>query len=153
QLMNFATNANGFDAELLMQNGANGSTRVYVKSTGESVAIVEVPLPSGNPLASAAESFSVGIENHHLTGRSLLLEWAGGATNVIERSGVTRYVSNRWISVSGQYGIVAGPSGYFRYNAASNYNRLGAAEDTLSFLPANSFQPRYAVWFPGKSTA
>ena len=43
QLISFNTNANGFDAKLLLQNGTAGSTEVYVKTTGESVAIVEIP--------------------------------------------------------------------------------------------------------------
>jgi hypothetical protein len=55
--------------------------------------------------------------------------------------------------VAGRYGIAAGPAGYFNYRAASSYNRLGAAEDTLRFFPQSWLGPRYAVWFPGKSAS
>jgi hypothetical protein len=37
------------------------------------------------------------------------------------------------------------------YTATPIYNRLGAAEDTLAFMPTNWLTPRYAVYFPGKS--
>ncbi len=47
--------------------------------------------------------------------------------------------------------MAAGPAGYFSYQAASSYNRLGAAEDTLQFMPQNSLGARYAVWFPGRN--
>ena len=150
-LVSYTTNANGFQAELLLQHGSQGETSVHVKSTGETVAIVEVPFPAQGVSASSAGSFSVGIENDPLTGGSRLLEWAGGSTTLTNRSGVIRNVTNDWVCVSGRYGIAAGPAGYFRYQTASSYNRLGAAEDTLQFVPTNSLGPRYAVWFPGKN--
>ena len=50
-----------------------------------------------------------------------------------------------------QLGLVAGPAGYLHYQAANKYNRRGAAEDTLEFVPEKSLRPRYAVWFPGKT--
>ena len=48
--------------------------------------------------------------------------------------------------------MVAGPTGRFRYEAASGYNRRGAAEDTLEFLPTFPLSPRYAVFLPGGSS-
>jgi hypothetical protein len=152
-LVSFSTNAEGFDAELLLTHGANGTTRAYVKSTGESVGLVEVPLPAVGVSGTSAGSFSVGIENHALTGGSRLIEWTGGSATVTERSGATRFITNGWLNVSGRYGLKAGPGGYFRYDAASGYNRLGAAQDTLSLFPQEPLAARYAVWFPGKSTA
>jgi hypothetical protein len=155
QLVNFATNANatGFDAELLLQHGSSGATAVYVRSTGESVAIIEVPLPAGGISSTPVNSFSVGIENHPLTGGSRLLEWTGGSALMIERSGAIRNITNDWLCLSGLYGMAGGPTGFFRYQTASSYNRLGAAQDTLSFVPDNSFAPRYAVWFLGSDAA
>ena len=58
--------------------------------------------------------------------------------------------------------MAVGPGGYFNYQAASGYTRVnklgglnesGAAEDTLQYMPTNALGPRYAVWFPGKTTA
>jgi hypothetical protein len=153
QLISFVTNANGFDAELRLQNGSQGTTEVYVKTTGETVAIVEVPYPGSGVTPGAVGSFNVGIENDPLCGGSRLVEWAGGSTNILNRSGAGRNISNNWVCVSGRYGMVAGPAGYFNYQAATTYNRLGAAEDTLQFVPQNTLGPRYAVWFPGKTAA
>ena len=150
-LISFATNANGFDAELKLTNGTLGTTEVYVKSAGEAVGIVEVPWPAFTTTGSGAASFTVGIENQPLTGGTRLLEWTGGSATITNRSGVSKTISNGWICVAGQYGISAGPSGHFTYQAASSYNILGAAQDTLSFAPDQSLKPRYAVWYPGKN--
>jgi hypothetical protein len=152
QLVRFARNASGFEAELTLQHGGKGTTEVHVKSTGQTVAIVEVPHPNVGVANAAAGSFSLGVENDALTGGSRLLAWQHGTTNIAGRSGVTVNVTNPWVCVSDQLGMIAGPSGGFRYQAASNYNRRGAAEDTLEFLPQSSFSPRYAVFFPGGSS-
>ena len=135
QLVRFATNDGGFEAELQLTHGTLGTTEVYVKSTGETVAVVEVPWPAVGIAGGVAGSFGVGVENDPLCGNSRLVEWGGGSTNMAARSGLTRIISNRWVCVAGQLGTVAGPAGYFRYQAAANYNRLGAAEDTLDFVP------------------
>ena len=156
QLVRFATNAGGFEAEFNFLHGAKGTTEVYVKSTGEMVAIVEVPRPTDSVTNSTTGSFGIGIENHALTGGSRLLAWKNGASSIVERSGVTVHVTNQWVCVSEQLGMIAGPAGRFRYEAASGYNRRGAAEDTLEFIPQLSHSPRYAVFLPGgsaKSTA
>lgn len=154
KLVSFATNVvGGFDAELQVTNGLQGTTEVYVKSTGESVGIVEVPWPASGATATTAGSFVVGVENQPLTGGTRLLEWAGGSAVITNRSGVSQNISNQWLCVDGEYGMIAGPSGYFSYQAASSYNILGAAQDTLQFMPAQKLGPRYCVWFPGKNAA
>lgn len=153
QLVRLVTNAAGFEAELTVVSGANGSTEVHVKSTGETVAIVEVPRPVAGFSGTSAGSFSVGIENDPLTGGTRLLAWAGGTALVTNRSGVTLHATNDWVCVSDYYGMAAGPAGYFRYQTAASYNRLGAAQDTLQYLPQELLGPRYAVWFPGRNAA
>ena len=153
QLIGFATNASGFEAEIELTHGSLGTTAIYVKGTGETLALVEVPAPGAGAIATAAASFSCGIENHPLTGGTRLLEWAGGSATLTNRSGVARNVTNDWVCVGGRYGLAAGPGGYFKYQTASSYNRLGAAEDTLQFLSPNPFAPRYAVWLPTKNAA
>jgi hypothetical protein len=153
QLIGFSTNANGFDAKLQIQNGSRGTTDVYMKSTGESVGIVEVPHPAEGAASTASGSFNTGIENDPLTGGSRLIEWNSGSDVIENRSGASRDITSNWVCISGHYGIAAGPEGYFNYHAASSYNRLGAAQDTLQFYPTNPLGPRYAVWFPGKNAS
>jgi len=161
-LVSLATNASGFTAELTLTNGASGTTEVYLNSTGDKVAIVEVPWVATGVTGSAAASFTMGIENDPLSGGTRRLQWAGNAVTITNLGGVEQNATNNWVCVDGRYGVAAGPGGYFQYQAASGYTRVntpgalnesGAAEDTLSFVPANSLGPRYAVWFPGQSPA
>jgi hypothetical protein len=153
RLVSLITNAIGFQAELQVTNGANGTTEVYFKSTGETVGVVEIPFPANSFVGGSAASFHIGIENDPLTGGSRLLEWTGTPLSVSNRSGTARNITNNWICVSERYGLAAGPAGYFNYQAASSHNRLGAAEDTLKFFPNNSLGARYAVWFPSKNAS
>ncbi len=150
QLVNLTTNGNGFTAELRLTNGVNGITEVYFNNTGDSIGIVEVSQPAAGFTGTAAASFSTGIENDPLCGGSRLLEWSNGSITIMNRTGASKNVTNNWICVSGHYGIAFGPSGFLNYAATTSYNRLGAAEDTLAFMPNNSLAPRYAVYFPGK---
>ena len=151
RLVNLTMSGNGFVAELQLTNGANGTTEVYFNDTGDNVGIIEVPDPVAGFASNVAASFSTGIENDPLCGGSRLLEWSNGAASINNRSGTSTYVTNCWLCVSGNYGVAFGPAGYFKYTATTTYNRLGAAEDTLAFMPTNSLAPRYAVYFPGKS--
>ena len=153
RLVSLVTNASGFQAELQLTNGANGTTEIYLNNTGDSVGLVEVPWPVSGVASNSAGSFCVGIENDPLTGGSRLLEWVGGSVTITNRSGVSRSITNGWISAASRYGLAAGPAGYFNYHAASSYNRPGAAEDTLQFVTQDPLGPRYAVWFPGKNAA
>jgi autotransporter-associated beta strand protein len=151
-LVSLVTNANGFAINLLVQNGANGSTRVYVTSTGESVGIVEVPLPANGVTGVTAGVFTNGIQNDPLTGNTRLIEWAGHSTNVTGLSGTVVNITNNWVCVSGRHGIASGPGGYFRYRTATSYNStFNAAQDQLHVMPQTRFGARYAVWFLGKS--
>ncbi len=152
-LLNFSTNASGFTAELLVQNGANGSTRIYVNSCGEAVGMVEVPLPASGVAGSMAGCFTNGIENDPLTGGIRLLEWAGGAATVTNFSGVVRNITNGWVCVAGRYGLASGPGAVFRYTAATGYNRPGAAQDYLAVMPQTLLAARYAVWFPNHNSS
>jgi hypothetical protein len=150
-LVNLTTNGNGFFAELQLTNGANGTTEVYFDNTGDCVGIIEVPSPAAGQVGSAAPSFSTGIENDPLCGGSRQLDWSNGSATITNRTGVSTNIANNWVSVSDYYGLTFGPGGYLNYTATKTYNRLGAAEDTLAFMPTNSLAPRYAVYFPGKS--
>ncbi len=65
--------------------------------------------------------------------------------------GVALNISNNWLCVAGRYGLAAGPAGNFKYQTAASYNILGAAQDTLQFLPSNSWGSAAATWFPAKN--
>ena len=156
-LISLSTNGNGFDCELKLTSSL-GTTEEYIKGTGESLAIIEVPTLNNGATPSSGGSFICGIENDPLTGGSRRLEWSGGSATITNRTGAARNVTNNWICAAGRYGLAAGPAGYFRYAAASGYTRTspsyseaGEAEDALSFVENNQLAPRYAVWFPAKS--
>ncbi len=156
-LVNVITNPSGFYAELLVQNGTNGQTKVYIKTSGESVGIVEIPLPASGVTATSAGCFTNGIQNDPLTGGKRRVEWDGGTTNIIAKSGTVVNITSRWVCVDDRYGFVAGPSGYFRYRGVTGYDStLHVMQDTLCFQPAPQqyrLAPRYAVWFLNKSAA
>ena len=156
-LVGLSTNANGFDCELKLTS-SRGITEEYIKCTGESLAIIEVPTLNSGSMPSSGGSFICGIENDPLTGGSRLLEWSSGSATITNRTGASRNITNNWICVAGRYSLAAGPAGYFRYAAASGYTRTspsyseaGEAEDALSFVESNQLAPRYAVWFPAKN--
>ena len=152
-LVSFVTNNIGFNAHLLIQNGANGFTHVYINSVGDAIGVVEASFPATGVTGSAAGCFTNGIENDPLTGGTRLVEWTGGSATFTNRSNVSRNITNGWVCVSGRYGLASGPGGYFRYRTASSYNRAGAAEDYLHVIPQTRLGPRYAVWFPTKNAA
>jgi len=156
-LVSLSTNANGFDCELKLTS-SRGNTEEYIKGTGESLAIIEVPSLASGQTASSGGSFICGIENDPLTGGSRLLEWSGGSATITNRTGVARNVTNNWMCIAGRYGLAAGPSGYFRYAATNvyartspSYSEAGEAEDALMYVESNQLTPRYAVWFPAKN--
>lgn len=151
ELIRLQTNNAGFEAQLLLRHRNKGTTSVYVKSVDGVIGMVEVPHPPDGLKEIKAASFSVGIENHPLTGGARTIEWPGGKESARERSGAKFDLGNGWVCVAGRLGVVAGPSGKLRYITASSYNRRGAAEDTLEFIPDSAFAPRYSVWFPGKN--
>ena len=152
RLVKVATNsAGGFFAELQLTNGTSGTTEVYFNDTGDAVGVVEVPWPAAGVTGSSSNSFCIGVENDPLTGGSRLLEWSGASAAIANRSGTSRNITNNWVCVAGHYGVAFGPAGYMNYTATTTYNRLGAAEDTLGYVPTNSLTPRYGVWFPGRT--
>ena len=152
RLVKITTNsAGGFFAELQLTNGTSGTTEVYFNDTGDSVGVIEVPWPTAGVTSSSSNSFCIGVENDPLTGGSRLLEWSGASATIANRTGTSRNITNSWVCVAGHYGVSFGPAGYMNYTATTTYNRLGAAEDTLGYVPTNSLTPRYGVWFPGRT--
>lgn len=156
-LISLSSNADGYDAEIKLTSSL-GTTEEYIKCTGETLAIIEIPTLNSGSTASSGGSFICGIENDPLIGGSRLLEWSGNSAAITNRSGASRNVTNNWICIAGRYGLAAGPAGYFRYAANTTYTRTspsysesGEAEDALSFVENNQLAPRYAVWFPAKS--
>lgn len=155
-VVSFTPTTDGFNAEMQVTN-LLGTTEEYIESTGESIAIIEVPRLNGGAAPTSGGSFICGIENDPLTGGSRLLEWTNNSTSITAMSGAITNIANDWICISERYGLAAGPTGYFRYAATNTYERVsttvdesGEAEDTLMFIESNQLAPRYAVWFPTK---
>jgi hypothetical protein len=153
ELLNLEPNASGFTAAFRMNHKNKGTTTLHVVSADGVIALVEVPQPARGVKETNAASFSIGLENHKLTGGTRRVASASGATDITERSGKTLILDGGWACVSEKLGFIAGPAGKIRYQAASNYNRRGAAEDTMEFVPEKPFAPRFAIWLPGKNAA
>ncbi|MCC7495051.1 MAG: hypothetical protein IT204_22070 [Fimbriimonadaceae bacterium] len=134
----------GFRAQLLLQCGPLEERRVVLATSGGVTALLELPrrvlLQAGRVLA-----FPLGIENHALTGSHRQLTSGGGAQRIAERGGQTAERLGRWASVDDRLTVLAGPAGDWTYRAADRYNRGGAAEDCLDWVPADPLAPRYAV--------
>jgi len=138
----------GFEALLTVQFGPLESRTVKLSSFGDCVAIIEAPrlLLQMGGLPSAA--FPIGVENHALTGGARELTWQEGARSVEAMCGEGIEALGRWVCVSGRLGCIAGPEGNLGYQVAGGYNRRGAAEDHLHFIPASPSMPRYAIVLP-----
>jgi len=63
-------------------------------------------------------------------------------------SGTRIQSSAGWLCVDGRLGYIAGPQGDIRYQAATGYNRRGAAEDCISFITARRGSTRYVLVIP-----
>jgi hypothetical protein len=148
QLKRLSVTDRGFDAELHLTHGPLGATRVRFVSFGDAVAVIEWPLPLLALTPESVAAFPLGIENHALTGGSRKLEWASGEQHINALSGAALDIPGRWACVADRYGVIAGPSGRLRYEAAAGYNRRGAAEDDLHYVPDDPLAPRYIVLLP-----
>ena len=149
-LKDFQTTSSGFRAELIL-NGIKGRrSRVIVSSDSEVVVFIEIPSDTLN--RSQEEWFLTAIENHPLTGIARKVYNKGGSILIKERSGeVRQHILNNWINIDNWMGIVAAPKGEFVYRAASDYNRMGAAEDAVFYKPEKKNEPRAVLVLPGKN--
>lgn len=147
ELRDVTVDDGGFACTLDLSDGFLSVCRVRVVSTGDSLALLE--LPGGDLPRRAPMAFPVGIENHPLTGPARLVAWDGGTRRVAERSGERFEAPAAGLSVDGRLGYLAGPDGRLVYAAAAGHNRNGAAEDKLTHVPDSSAAPRYAILLPG----
>ena len=134
----------GFEVLLRLSQAGLPAAEVKLVSTGEVLAVIEAP-----GLLSDRESFPLGIENHKLTGGSRTVTTADGAQTIRERGGQSLQTTDGWLAVDTRLGYVVGPAGTLRYRAAQGYNRRGAAEDYLDYLPAEPPAPRFCLVAPG----
>lgn len=147
-LQAFKKTSEGFKARLSLNSRSGRTSQMTILSTPEAVIFVEVPsdtckLPGGVWLLSA-------IEDDPLTGGRRELFWQGDSTGIKERSGAFMPPTTmHWMNVDGWMGFGTLSRGRLRYQAASTYNRNGAAEDFLSFQPEDLYAPRAVVLFPG----
>lgn len=150
-LRNFTNTQEGFRANLVLNSVAGRKSRMCVESTGDAVAFVEIPWDSSNLphgwLLSA-------IENDPLTGGKRKIIDPQDSTIIRGRSGAKAGpVGAHWMNVDNRMGFIALPEGTLTYQAASRYNRNGAAEDFLTFRPARLHQPRAVIILPDCSAA
>lgn len=143
---------NGFEATLEVDFAPLETRLVRIVSYEDCFVIVEAP--TGAPLLDGElAAFPVGIENHALTGGSRELDWGSAAHTARAMSGERIDVPGSWVRISGRLGYIAGPEGQIGYHTAGGYNRRGAAEDHVQFVPAGREAPRYAILLPGHACA
>lgn len=148
----FERTRQGFRAELSLNSRHGRSSRMIVESTPQAVAFVEIPrdssrLPASGWLLSA-------IENDLLTGGKRKVLWTGDSAVIADRSGTKAGpVRSHWIDVDNWMGFITPSKGTMVYHAASGYNRDGAAEDSLTFIPLSPHAPRAVIILPGASSS
>jgi hypothetical protein len=150
-LKDFKTTPTGFRAELEL-NGIKNRRRssVVIESTPEAVVFIEIPSDTLNH--SQDEWMLTAIENHPLTGGKRTVIWKSDSAVIKNRSGaVIPSISTGWINIDNTIGLVALTKGGFIYRAASDYNRVGAAEDSITFRPEKKDKPRAVIVLPGKN--
>jgi len=153
ELRRLETSAQGFDADLVVHFGPLEDRHVRFVSFGDAVAIIEVPTPLLEVAGAKPSAFPVGIENDPLTGGTREVEWSQGRRSVKAMSGEAVDLGGSWACISGRLGYIAGPGGRITYAAPGGYNRSGAAEDCLEFVPQSSAAPRYALLLPSADGA
>lgn len=158
KLVDFKTTPSGFRAELLLNSDHGHRSTMLIESSDGAVVFIETPTPGERQ--PSKNWYLTAIENHPFTGGQRNLIWDGGDTPIKERSGdhittpVGRPVS--WLNIDNWYGLIAVSDGDLNYQAASNYNRNGAAEDAIAFQPVDATKPRAAIILPrsdAKTTA
>jgi hypothetical protein len=151
RLLEFERTDVGFRAVLDIPAADEGSTVAHVQSTGDALAILEIPRNQRDEVGLGS-GFPIGIENHELTGGSRRLV---GVRGVVEVAAITgRVVSDlgRWANVDDRLGVIVGPDGTLEYRVAEGYNRPGAAEDTLRAVGLDLTRPRFAVFLPAATS-
>lgn len=152
RLLSFKKQKGGFRAELQLDSRQGRRSRMIIASYPQGVVFLELPgdscrLPGGRWLVAA-------LENDPLTGGQRTLYGEGDSVVFPERSGQQGPAMTKgWVNVDQWLGVAAAGPGSFRYQAAGGYNRNGAAEDFLSFRPADSTAPRALLLLPGVPAA
>lgn len=151
-LNEYKKTAVGFHAEFALNAEKGRKSRLVIEGMPDAVAFVEIPyadskLPSEGWLLSA-------IENDSLTGGRRTVLWDGKSEMIKERSGMsTLPISTNWMNIDNWMGFVTTPKGSLDYQAATKYNRDGAAEDYLYYQPGDQSAPRAVILLPGETAA
>ncbi|HJN17345.1 MAG TPA: discoidin domain-containing protein [Armatimonadota bacterium] len=153
ELASFEVRREGFEAELMVSHGPLERMAVKLLSTGDALAVIQVPLPAVTMSGGSPAAFPLGIENHALTGGSRTVTSAGGDQTLAAMSGTRADDLGSWACVSERLGYVVGPDAQVGYHAATGYNRRGAAEDSLHAMPADPIAPRYAIILPAATAS
>ena len=152
KLKSFKKTATGFRVELNLNSAKGRESRMIIESTPEAVVFLEIP--TDNSKLPTEGWFLSAIENDPLSGGKRTLLWKDNSTVIKERSGTSKqFLSIGWLNIDNCIGYIAVPEGNFNYQAASNYNRNGAAEDAILFLPKEKNTTRAIIVLPGKDAA
>lgn len=149
-LRHLSTGTASFEIELRLDHSSLPVSLVRLACFGDVLATVEAPLAPYVPHHDQGV-FPIGIENHALTGGERRLTWPGGSVGIRALSGDTAKTPHGVVSVDGRLNLVAGPGGSFQYTSARDYNRPGAAEDVLCYLPEAETACRYLIAAPNLS--
>lgn len=149
KLNSFKRTKKGFHAELWLNDHQGRRSKMVIESTPDAVVFLEIPSDSSKLIRG--QWLLSAIENDQLTGGKREVIWKNDSMIIRERSGVeTSPVISGWINVNNWMGFVALPGGSLIYQAASGYNRNGAAEDYVYYKPQNINEPRAVILLPGK---
>jgi hypothetical protein len=146
-LKSFKKTAEGFRAELALNFAAGRKSTMIIQSVGDAIAYLEIP--GEQYRVRNGDWYLMAIENHPFTGgqRNILSE--ANAETIKERSGGSRTISTLWVNIDNWLGFAASSEGTMRYEVAKEYNRNGAAEDSVIFRPKDAKAPRAVVILPG----
>jgi hypothetical protein len=150
RLESFNTTKSGFRAELQLNDPQGRKSKMFIDSKPNVVVFVE--MPSDSSKLAKGEWLLSAIENDPLTGGKRTIFWEDHSQTIEGRLGkATTLIESGWVNVDNFMGFVALPEGKLIYQAASGYNRMGAAEDYIYYKPQYIDKVRAAILLPGKS--
>jgi hypothetical protein len=150
KLKSFKRTASGFSVELNLNSNNGRASSMIIESTPDAVVFLETPTDRSK--LPAEGWFLTAIENDSLSGGKRTVLWNENSAVINERSGTsTQPISTGWLNIDNWIGFIAVPKGNFIYQAASNYNRNGAAEDAILFHPDEKNKTRAVIVLPGKN--
>lgn len=151
-LNDFKETRSGFRASFTLRDDKNNRHSVVTIESGSNYTAV-IEIPTGNEVKHPKEWYLMAIENHPMTGGLRNVHSLNRSLAVKERSGMhIPPVTTGWMNVDNWLGVIVPSAGSIEYRTAKEYNRNGAAEDALIFVPENNEQPHAIIILPGVSS-